>query len=161
MLSLIVMIITMRLLTLLSSSKLPTVLFFCLFFVGLVSSCDKEERRDSWEVHFRVHIGLNLPQFTELNVPGGIITLPDYGFQRNGLYIVHELNVPGTYSAYDVTCPRHLDNIAVTERKGTSVVCPFCQVEYQLLNAGISNDGNYQLHPYRNYLNGAVLTVYN
>ena len=138
---------------------------FCLFLLltafSSLCACDKEERKTQWDVAFRVHIGLNLPRYSELQVPGGIITLPDYGFQRNGLYIVHELNVPGTYSAYDVTCTRHLDNVAVTERLGTSATCPVCKVEYQLLNAGISNDGNYQLRPYRTYQNGSELTVYN
>ena len=140
---------TTRLLTPMSSSKQRVwAVFLTLLLTLVVISCDKEERKDAWDVRFRVHIGLNLPQYTELGVPGGIITLPDYGFQRNGLYIVHELASPNTYSAYDATCPRHVDNITVTE-------------EYQLLNAGISNDGNYQLRPCKTYLNGSVLTVYN
>lgn len=153
---------TTRLLTPMSSSKRRVwAVFLTLLLTFVVISCDKEERKDAWDVKFRVHIGLNLPQYTELGVPGGIITLPDYGFQRNGLYIVHELASPNTYSAYDATCPRHVDNITVTERLGTSATCPFCKVEYQLLNAGISNDGNYQLRPYKTYLNGSLLTVYN
>lgn len=157
----IVTTITTSLSILMSFSKKSLLPIFFLFFVLAGLSCDKEERKDTWDVHFRVHIELNLPQYTELSVPGGVITLPDYGFQRNGLYIVHEINAPSSYSAYDVTCPRHLDNITVTERLGTSATCPFCNVEYQLLNAGASNDGNYQLRPYKTYLNGSVLTVYN
>lgn len=153
---------TTRPLTPMSSSKLHALsIFLTILLTFVIVSCDKEERKDAWDVRFRVHIELNLPQYTELGVPGGTITLPDYGFQRNGLYIVHNLNSPGTYSAYDSTCPRHLDNISVTERMGTSTTCPFCKIEYQLLNAGISNDGNYQLRPYKTYLNGSVLTVYN
>ncbi len=134
-----------------------------LLAISIVFSfgCDKEERKGAWDVHFRVHIGLSLPQYTDLGVPGGVVTVPDYGFQGNGLYVLQELSVPNTYSAYDVTCPRHLDNIAITTRWGTSATCPFCKVEYQLLNAGISTDGNFQLRPYKTYLNGSVLVVYN
>ncbi|MGP1460378.1 MAG: hypothetical protein ACTTKF_02200 [Bacteroides sp.] len=127
----------------------------------LCSSCEKEEEKHEWNIRFRFHIGLALPQFSELTVPGGVMTIPDYGLQANGVYVVQQLVPLGTYAAYDVTCPRHLNELTATERTGVVVRCPHCEVEYQLLNAGLSTDGNYQLHPYRTYLNGNVLVVYN
>ena len=131
-----------------------------LFFFSL-PACEKEEEKGDWKIRFRIHIGLALPQYLELTVPGGVMHIPDYGLQANGVYVVQQLVPLGTYAAYDATCPRHLDALTATVRTGTTVQCPHCEVEYQLLNGGISTDGNYQLHPYRTYLNGQVLVVYN
>lgn len=137
-------------------------LFLALIaFLPLLSSCDKEEEKHEWNIRFRLHIGLALPQFAELAVPGGVMTIPDYGLQANGLYVVQQLVPLGSYAAYDVICPRHLDQITATQRTGVEAHCPHCEVTYQLLNAGISTDGNYQLRPYHTYLNGNVLVVYN
>ncbi len=146
-----------------SFNRIRTILYALLLLTAsaALTNCKDEEKRIAWEVHFRLHIGLNLPQYTDLNVPGGIITVPDYGYQSNGLYVLQELATPGTYSAYDATCTRHLSEIHVTQRNGTTATCPHCKTEYQLLNAGISSDGNYQLHPYRTHQNGYLLVVYN
>lgn len=125
-----------------------------------LASCDKELPFLLPDVEVRFTVALNLPQYSDLSVPGNVVVVPHQGFNGNGVYLVHELAVPNAFSAYDVTCTAHLESPHATELSGSTAICPYCRTEYILVNFGMSADGNRRLQPYRTHLEGDLLTVY-
>ena len=134
--------------------------FFSIAVVVLYG-CTKEEPAQLPEVRVRLTIHLNLPQYSELQAPGCVVYIPSYGYEGNGIYVVHEVVNPGTYSAYDATCVRHLERPLKTVREGNVAQCPFCQVEYLLIDRGYTADGNYHLQAYRCTREGDILYISN
>lgn len=129
--------------------------------VPVLLSCNKDEPAQLPEVRVRLTIYLTLPQYSDLQAPGSVMYIPSYGYEGNGIYVVHEAVSPGTYSAYDATCVRHLERPIRTVRLGNVAQCPFCHEEYQLIDRGYTADGNYHLQAYRCTREGGILYISN
>lgn len=124
-------------------------------------SCDKESHQILPQVPVRITIQLDLPQYSDLRVPGNVVQVPRSGFGGNGVYVVHELIAPNSYSAYDATCPRHLETPVATILTGVTAHCAKCKTAYLLINGGLSEDGNFRLQPYRTHTENALLYIFN
>ncbi len=131
------------------------------FGVGIMAGCKEKVPELIPSVQVNITLPLNLPEFNDLTVPGNAFTVQREGYLQHGIYVVHEAINPGTFSAYDATCPRHLDSPTSTRREGTSATCPHCDTAYELLNNALSADGNFRLQPYKVDNHSGTLHVHN
>lgn len=134
-----------------------------MMVLGLAVGCKKERDNKPLpvdDVYFT--IPLSLPEYASLRVPGGIFLAKGEGYAGAGVYVVRVLSPEELYTAYDATCPNHLDKVTMTQWKegDTEVVCPHCERVYNLLNGGSTHDGNIGLQPYRTNKEGTLLHIY-
>lgn len=129
--------------------------------VVLLGACDERPPDIVPSVKVQIAIQLELPEFNHLTVPGNVLLVRHQGYMQHGVYVVHEAISPNTFSAYDATCPKHLDRARATRLVGTTANCPECATAYELLNYGLSADGNHRLQPYAVDARGATVYVHN
>lgn len=130
-----------------------------VLFVG----CAKEEKHPIPNVN--VYFSIDLANDNTLQFEGNAIFYKGHGYLGFGV-IVGYYNKE-EYSAYDATCPKHLDSPkAVQLTSGRIATCPYCNTTYQLDNYGLPIQANkttneYPLKKYRVSKYDRYITVYN
>lgn len=76
-----------------------------ILLIVFLTTCDKEEQYNDLLPYQTVDFvaNMNLPQYSELLIPGQSVVTDDYGIKGVLIY-----NFNGSYKAFDLACP-HLD----------------------------------------------------
>lgn len=109
-------------------------------------SCLKTQ--DQIVPYVRVYIDFSpsLPQFYMLTTDGNAYIYPNAGYNQNGVIIYR--NSMDEFTAYDATCPQHIDTkTAVVLDGGGQATCPKCGTIYYFALYGSASSG----HPLRQY----------
>jgi len=137
----------------------------CCF--ALVTSCQKNDDGDNNnnfipDINFDTFDSINttLPQYNDLQFPGGSIVINGFGY--NGIVIY---NTGNTYYAFEITDPNHVPSgCSILNVEGTIATCN-CEDgnSYSIAGGGVPFDGTtgqYSLKPYFVETNGNVIRVY-
>lgn len=138
----------------------------CILLLALIlptAGCKEEAPHILPHAEVQFTLVLSLPEYVDLQIPGGIYLVKNEGYGEAGVYVARSLTPEADFQAYDAVCPAHQGEVVITEwKRGTTTVkCPNCGREYHLLNQGYTADGNERLQPYRTHLEGDILTVRN
>lgn len=133
----------------------------------LVTSCQKNDDGDNNnnfipDINFDTFDSINtaLPQYNDLQFPGGSIVINGFGY--NGIVIY---NTGNTYYAFEITDPNHVPSgCSILNVEGTIATCN-CEDgnSYSIAGGGVPFDGTtgqYSLKPYFVETNGNVIRVY-
>ncbi len=109
---------------------------FFLFLAFLSLSCSSTEQPNLLPfVPVNIDINLDLPQYQDLLVPGGVVYIQNEGIR--GIYIYNLNNT--TFKAYDAACPniepfpiQACGKMSIAD--GISLFCSCDQVYYSLLD---------------------------
>jgi hypothetical protein len=154
-------------------SKIHIFLLTFVLFVGLSSSCEKQQQHPVPSAYANFSINLQTdPEFIRLAVPGNSMVINNYtvgastlGFDNNGVIVYNAGD--GEFYVYDRTCPYDMPKSIAVESDGQVFAkCPECGTEYVLSSFGnptIDGPGIWALKEYKAYynVNTDVLQVYN
>ena len=106
-------------------------------------------------------INTTLPQYNDLEFPGGTVVLNGYGY--NGIVVYYTGN---QYYAFEITDPNHAPtNCSVLTIEGGIATCGCDDANsYSIAGGGVPFDGTdvqFSLKPYFVEANGNVIRVYN
>jgi len=143
-------------------AKLKYLLQLIILLV-VIFGCSKDQDQIVPYVRVDLTINLQLPQFIALNSVNNAVPYPNAGYNHNGVIIYR--NSTDEFTAYDATCPKHLDTkvSAVTLDDGGSAgtaTCPECKTVYYFFNYAYPSKG-YPLKQYRVTKSGNILFITN
>jgi len=110
-----------------------------------------------------VNIVLNLgnPLYTNLNVPGGFVIIPDEGSRGMIVVRVDLENI----AAFDLHCTFDVQDPcgkALPDQNGLKISCACCNSEWNLLSGEvIKTPAIYPLHSYRTSFDGQIVRIFN
>ena len=134
-------------------------LFGIIILSGFIFSCAKDQEQIVPYVKVQITANLDLPQFSDLNFVGNAILYPNVGYNGNGVIIYR--NSTEEFTAYDATCPQHIETkTAVTLEGGGQATCSYCNTTYYLSAYGTPTKG-YSLKQYNVTRSGSMLYVSN
>jgi len=138
----------------------PKIIIFSIFtaLLSILPACEREERIPYVYVDFVIY--LDLPEFTELKIPG------NYLYVTGGVKgIVMYCEFTDSYKAYERCCPYEPSNanaILDVDSTGLFLECRHCDSKFMLLDGSVINGPTkYPLAQYATYLEGTALYVYN
>jgi len=137
---------------------------FILFFITLLTfGCSNDQQQIVPYVDVHVTINLLFPQFVALNTINNAVIYPNEGFNGNGIIVYRNTN--DEYTAYDATCPQHIETKTAVRLddngSGGQATCPHCQTIYYLSGYGFPSKG-YPLQRYNVSQSGSsTLLIYN
>jgi Rieske Fe-S protein len=119
-------------------SKIVRILLISISLATLIQ-CNEKEKAYIPYTPVNIEINLNDPEFSVLQSPTGHITVPNAGYNGNGIivYATSDTDIPGEldYKAYDMTCTYNLKNNCSIEFDSASMVqavCPCCSSAFEL-----------------------------
>jgi len=145
-----------------------------LAFVILLSSCRKKNDVIP-DVTVNFSISINDPQFTGLQVFGGVVLVDsktnNFGYQAagysgNGIIVFAGVD---EFYAYDRTCPHDYavnelsEKVIIDPSNILTAICPRCSTYYALSAGGtpLKGPGQYPLKNYRTSFDGTYVRVWN
>ncbi|UMB60085.1 phosphoribosylaminoimidazole carboxylase [Lutibacter sp. A80] len=118
-----------------------------LFLVLLFISCEKNETNDILpEYSFSVTVNLNLPQYIELQAPGG------WAYNTGGIQgiIIQNIGIGSPpYKAFELACPNYDCNSPMEFDGSLKLKCPCDDSEYSIYDGSPQTEGN--IHFAREY----------
>lgn len=136
---------------------LKKIFFPFVFFVLLVTGCDKENNRIIPYVPVSFEVNLNI--VNDLRVPGNSVFFAGPGFA--GLIVYCEQ--PGIYTAYDAACTNEISARCIIRNEGVLGTCPCCGSQFVLTGGAYPAKGpaSFPLQQYHvSYMNN-IVRVYN
>lgn len=139
-------------------------LLHILILSWTVFGCSKDQNQIIPYAKVNFAADLYLPQFNALNSVNNAVLYPNVGYNRNGVIIYR--NSIDEFTAYDATCPKHLDTkitAVVLDDGGNagSATCPECKTVYYFFNYAYPQKGGYPLKRYNVTKSGNILYVNN
>jgi nitrite reductase/ring-hydroxylating ferredoxin subunit len=127
------------------------------------------------DVPVRFSLFINDPQFTDLQVFGGVVLVDSRtnnigqladGFRGNGIIVFAGVD---EFYAYDRTCPHDysfnelIEKVVIDPSNSLMAICPRCSTYYALSAGGtpVKGPGRYPLKNYRTGFDGIYVTVWN
>lgn len=142
-------------------TKIKYLFKFLLLSVVLYSCSDKQNQIVPY-VNVSLEINLQLPTFNALNSVNNAILYDNVGYNRNGIIIYR--NSTDEFTAYDATCPKHIETktAVVLDAGGVagSSTCPSCKTIYYFFNYAYPAKG-YPLKQYKVTKSGNTLYINN
>lgn len=130
---------------------------FCVF-VAFAVSCDKEIDSQIPDVPFSFTVNLNIAN--DLTIPGNSLFFPGIGY--GGVIVYCEL--PGSYYAYDATCPYEISQTCKIQNEGALGTCSCCDSQFVLIGGAFPSKGP-AAAPLKMYhvsqVNNFTLRIYN
>ncbi len=139
----------------------PNKLYALLLILIGFASCVEEEPKIVPDVYLNITINLNLPEYTDILVPGNAVLYPNEGYDNNGIIVYR--HTQDEFIAFDATCPQHIEQstaIEIDKEDFATGKCPHCNTTYSFFNFGQASSG-YPLKRYRTTLNGSYLYIGN
>jgi len=134
-------------------------LFGIIILLTLMYSCKKDQNQIIPYVKVQITANLDLPQFSDLNFVGNAVLYPNVGYNNNGVIIYR--NSTDEFTAYDATCPQHIDTkTAIKLTGGGEATCPYCKTVYYLSAYGTPSKG-YSLKQYGVTKSGSFIYINN
>jgi len=112
--------------------------FFLISCLLLLTSCEDDNTLNNcnflFDVGVNFTVNLNLPQFSQLQIPNSPILIQGEG--NLGIYVI---NTGGMYRAFDAADPNHIpEDCSFMERNGLEVTCGCPDENKYLLLTGTS-----------------------
>ena len=112
-------------------------------------SCAKSQDQIVPDVRVYIEFSPDLPEFSMLTSPGNAYKYPNAGYNNNGVIIFR--NSMDEFTAYDATCPQHIDTKTAVVFDGGigsgQAKCPKCGTIYYFYLYGSASKG-YSLRQY-------------
>jgi nitrite reductase/ring-hydroxylating ferredoxin subunit len=145
-----------------------------LALVLIQSSCSRKNDVIP-DVTVNFSISINDPQFTSLQVFGGVVLVDaktnNFGYQAagyrgNGIIVFAGVD---EFFAYDRTCPHDYtvnglsEKVNIDPSNSLTAICPRCSTHYALSAGGtpLKGPGQYPLKNYRTSFDGTYVRVWN
>ncbi len=138
---------------------------FYLLCAILLTSCSSDDQNrinnpNLPDLHFRMQLNLDLPEYNNLQFPGNSYVTYNYGIRGVVIY-----NIDNTqYTAFELSDPNHPPNdCSAMEVEGITAKCN-CEDgnEYNIITGELTEgDGQYSLKPYRLERRGNMIEIYN
>jgi nitrite reductase/ring-hydroxylating ferredoxin subunit len=138
----------------------PAPAFTLLLCMGLFASCDKQRTTGVPPVNIDISINVNLPEYANLQVPGGWVYLTG-GSQG---IIVYRANAE-SFTAVDRHCPYQPENLCRVTVDVSNVIArdtACCHSAYLLFDGSVTQGpSSFNLTRYQTNWNGTTLRIYN
>ena len=136
------------------------------FFIlsGVLFGCAKDQDQIIPYVRVQFSVYLSYPSSSALSSVNNAILYPGVGYNRNGVIVYR--NSIDEFTAYDATCPKHLDTKITAVKlddggSAGSATCPECKTIYYLFNYAYPAKGEYPLKCYNVTKSGSTLLINN
>ena len=138
-------------------------LFILFISSTLPFGCSDKDEQIVPYVKVNITVNLQLPQFIALSSVNNAIIYPNEGYNGNGVIVYR--NSLDEFTAYDATCPRHIDTnptATVLDDNGSAgtATCPECNTVYYFFNYAYPSKG-YPLRRYSLTRSGNMLYINN
>ncbi|HCT30910.1 MAG TPA: hypothetical protein DIW31_09285 [Bacteroidales bacterium] len=138
-------------------------LFIILILLTLPFGCSKQDEQIVPYAKVSITVNLQLPQFIALSSVNNAIIYPNEGYNRNGVVVYR--NSLDEFTAYDATCPKHIDSkptAVILDDNGSAgtATCPECETVYYFFNYAYPSKG-YPLRRYNLTKSGNILYINN
>jgi Rieske Fe-S protein len=136
---------------------------FMVFFLSFgINGC--KDDYTSVVPYIYVNFDINPTIHIELNIPGGSLYVPGWGF--GGILIVRDaLEGSSQYLAYDAACTHEVSSTCRVKADGSgTATCPCCGSQYILIGGGssiVKGPATEPLKQYHAYFSGSRIQIKN